>query len=130
MHPMVVGLERPPPCVPREERLSPSILLGRLGPSHLFNVALSTMGSRSHVAVVHTVAGDELPRVLVVAVPRLFAGVQRAAVGRGARADILNAVGGGVGVRAAEAEHDGVGVGANDLSVGVEHSILLLLRDA
>ena len=124
-------MERPPPCVPREERLSPSILLGRLGPSHLFNVALSTMGSRSHVAVVQTVAGHELPRVTVDSVPRLLAGVERSAVGRRPRANVLNEVDGAVGVGTREAEHDGVGVGANDGGVVVEHGVLLLLlRDA
>ena len=95
---------------------------GRLGPSHLFNVALSTLGSRSHVAVVETVAGHELPRVAVDSVPRLLAGVQRAAVGHFTRANVLDEVDGAAGVGAREAEHDGVGVGTNDGGVGVEHS--------
>ena len=117
-------------CPPRGEAFAVYPVGTLRAYSPIYTRPVEFTGSRPRVAVVHTVAGDELPRVLVVPVPRLLTGVQRAAVGRGARANVLNAVGRGVGVGAAEAEHDGVGVGTDDLSVGVEHSLLLLLRDA
>jgi hypothetical protein len=47
----------------------------------LFILALTSWELLPHVAVIHTVTGHELPRVHVMAVPRLLASVERTRVG-------------------------------------------------
>ena len=84
--------------------------------------------SRPHVAVVRTVRGHELARVSVVLIPRFLASIQRTAIGRGVRANILNAIGSRVAVSTAEAEHDRVLVRTHDLGSRVEHMSFVLLK--
>ena len=100
----------------------PIRLARRSGLRRLFILALTSYGSRPHVAVIRTALGHELPRVRVVAVPRLLASVQRARVGVRLRLEVEDGVDRVLGAAVAYSNHNRVLVRTHDVGDVTQHN--------
>jgi len=92
----------------------------------LFILAQSSRELLTHVAVVHTVTGHELPRVHVVAVPRLLASVERTRVGVALALQVKDGVDRAGRATVTHPNHNSVLVRTHDVGDARKHSLNLL----